>query len=736
MTDQLHELPRPDGPTRPDSAAEPDRRAPSDPPRPTPPPDTPEAEDASGSRTEAAVAEGDTAEPDAPTVLTDEPATDPADADDAARDAPSVATDEPVAQPAGAAGDAPTQDPTAHDPTTHDSATDDSATHDSAAHDSATHDPADDDGPPTVVLDETVAGTPVVAGGASAEPDAAAATAAAPPAEGAGTDAAVGAALEADAADVDEDGGEDEDGDGDEAPHDDGSDHAEAATLGGAAPGELTKDADAEIANIIAEFARVVGDPLAAERLTVTGPPDVLPSVYRVTTVATVAAAAAAHGAALLWSARSRQECLPVSVDTRHAAAAFRSERLLRVGGQPAPSPWDTLSGYYQAGDGRWIQLHCNLPHHRAGALELLRARAEPAAVARAVARHDAAQLEAELQAMGMCATMARDEQEWWAHPAGRAVAGLPLVEIDRIGDDVAEARGGPSMATPARGTRAPAVPAQALSTQAQALASPARPAAGLRVLDMTRVIAGPVCGRTLAAFGADVLRVGAAHLPDARPLVIDTSFGKRSTFLNLRVAADARRLRELVAQADVVIQAYRPKALDRLGFGPEALARIRPGIVCATISAYGRQGPWSGLRGFDSLVQTASGIALAGTRAAGSDRPLPLPAQALDHATGHLAAFGVLAALAHREIAGGSWHVRLSLAQTGRWLMGLGERDTLDLPEPREAEIAPFRRVMRSEFGELSYIAPPGSVGGAEHGYDRPPSSLGTHQAGWAPIR
>jgi crotonobetainyl-CoA:carnitine CoA-transferase CaiB-like acyl-CoA transferase len=511
------------------------------------------------------------------------------------------------------------------------------------------------------------------------------------------------------------------------------ADTAGAAGPAGAADtaGEVAASGDeaAEIAEMAAEFARVVGDRRAC--LTVTGPADVLPSRFRLTAAATVAVAAATHGAAALWAARSGQECPPISVDTRHAAASFRGERLLRIGGQPAPSLWDSLTGHYRAGDGRWVHLHCNLPHHRAGildvlGLELLGAHADQGAVARAVARHRAAELEAELQSMGMCAAMARTADEWSAHPAGRAVAALPLIEIDRIGDD-GEPRG--AAATPARGTR---LPAHGLATHA--LPSPARPAAGLRVLDLTRMLGGPVCGRTLAAFGADVLRVGAAHLPDARTAVIDTGFGKRSTFLNLRIAADARRLRELVAGADVVVQAYRPRALDRLGFGPDALASIRPGVVCASISAYGRLGPWSGLRGFDSLVQTASGLALA--EAAPDGPPTPLPAQLLDHATGQLTAFGVLAALAQREVSGGSWHVRLSLAQTARWLAALGTRDTRSLAEQTDAQTAVFRRSMRSEFGELSYIAPAGSVDGATHGYDRPPASLGAHQPAWAPIR
>jgi crotonobetainyl-CoA:carnitine CoA-transferase CaiB-like acyl-CoA transferase len=491
-------------------------------------------------------------------------------------------------------------------------------------------------------------------------------------------------------------------------------------------------DSERELAGIVGQFARLTGDAGAAAGLTVTGPVDVLPSLYRVTAAGALAVAAATHGAALLWAARTGQDCPPVAVDTRHAAAALRGERLLRIGGQPAPSPADPLSGYYRTADERWIQVDCYLPHHRAGVLDLLGSRADPAALAAAIARHDAAGLESELRAMGFCATMARDERTWQAHPAGRAVAELPLIEIEQV-DEGAETI--PSALSPVRPARAPALPTQAWSFQAQGVASPARPGVGLRVLDMTRMLAGPVCGRALASFGADVLRVGPAHLPDSRSLVIETGFGKRGTFLNLRVATDARRLRELIAAADVVIQAYRPKALDRLGFGPEELVRIRPGLVCATISAYGRLGPWSGLRGFDGSVQTASGIAVAAAQATDSDRPVPLPGPVLGHVTGYLAAFGVLAALARREQEGSSWQVRLSLAQTGRWLTSLGRRDTLRLPEPADADADPFRRTMRSEFGELSYIAPPGAVGGVTPDYDRPPTSLGAHLPGWAPI-
>jgi crotonobetainyl-CoA:carnitine CoA-transferase CaiB-like acyl-CoA transferase len=215
--------------------------------------------------------------------------------------------------------------------------------------------------------------------------------------------------------------------------------------------------------------------------------------------------------------------------------------------------------------------------------------------------------------------------------------------------------------------------------------------------------------------------------------VLVDTGFGKRNAFLNLRVTADARRLRELIASADVVLQAYRPMALDRLGFGPEAVARIRPGIVCATITAYGRQGPWSGLRGFDSLVQTASGIATAAAAVTRSDRPVPLPAQALDHSTGYLTVYGVLDALARRATEGGSWHVGVSLTRTGRWLQGLGHHDTLALPDPTREEAEEFCATMNSEFGPLSYIRPAATVAGVAPSWSSPPAQLGTSPAVWA---
>ncbi|MCK9895669.1 CoA transferase [Frankia sp. AgB32] len=467
------------------------------------------------------------------------------------------------------------------------------------------------------------------------------------------------------------------------------------------------------------QLASVVGEPDVAGRLTVTGPPDVLPSLYRVTTIAATAVAAAAVGAGRLLATRLGGGDVAVAVDTRHAAAAFRSERYLRTDGQPPPTPWDPVSGYYATADDRWIQLHCNFAHHRDGVLGLLGASNDPAAVARAIRRRDASSLEADLQAAGMCATMARSEQAWSAHEQARALDGLPLVETTRLGETAAEPL------PPVR-----AIPAWMPAGMAAGM--DALPAAGLRVLDLSRVIAGPVAGRTLAAYGADVLRIDAPHLPEMGSLLADTGFGKRNAYLDLRVAADARRLRKLIATADVVLQAYRPGALDRIGLGPDAVARLRPGIVYASISAYGRRGPWRGLRGFDSLVQTASGLALGAAAASGSARPVPLPAQALDHATGYLAAYGVLDALARRVREGGGWHVQVSLARTGRWLQSLGRHDTLASVNQTVDDVAAYRDVLPSDFGELSYIRPAGTVAGVAPHWQRPPARPGTSQPAW----
>ncbi|MFC4535888.1 CoA transferase [Sphaerisporangium dianthi] len=259
------------------------------------------------------------------------------------------------------------------------------------------------------------------------------------------------------------------------------------------------------------------------------------------------------------------------------------------------------------------------------------------------------------------------------------------------------------------------------------------RPLEGVRVLDLTRVIAGPVATRTLAAYGAEVLRVGAAHLPEVPGLVISTALGKRSCEIDLRTPEGAAAFRELVASADVVVQSYRPGALARLGFGPRELAAMRAdamgarrGLVCVDISAYGSRGPWAGRRGFDSLVQMACGIAHEQGEGA---RPVPLPAQVLDHATGWLAALGAIAGLLRSEREGGSWHVELSLARTALWLDGLGRVDGMAAPEPRVGDLL---EEMESSFGKLTYVRAPGAVADVRPFWSAPPPRRGEHPPTW----
>ena len=273
--------------------------------------------------------------------------------------------------------------------------------------------------------------------------------------------------------------------------------------------------------------------------------------------------------------------------------------------------------------------------------------------------------------------TAQRSFEEWDRHPQGIAVGALPVFSIERIGE-------------------APPQP----------LPQAARPLGGVRVLDLTRIIAGPVCGRTLAAHGADVLLVTAPHLPAIEPLVIDTGRGKLSCQIDLRDAAGQATLHALARDADVFVQGYRPGALPSLGFGPEQMARLRPGIVYVSLSAYGHVGPWAGRRGFDSLVQTATGFNVAEAQAAGTDRPKPLPAQALDHAAGYLMAFGAITALARRCTEGGSWHVRVSLAQVGNWLRRLGRIEQgLACDDPSFDDVRDLLEEQDSGFGRLTAV-------------------------------
>jgi crotonobetainyl-CoA:carnitine CoA-transferase CaiB-like acyl-CoA transferase len=445
------------------------------------------------------------------------------------------------------------------------------------------------------------------------------------------------------------------------------------------------------------------GEPSALEMVTLSGQEPVLPSSFRVDAAAQAAIAAAGLAAASIWQARSRQ-AQTVTVDMTHAAVECRSERYLRVEGKPPPPMWDPIAGVYRTGDGRYVRLHTNFPHHHDNVCRLLGCKAEREDVQRALMGWEGEAFETAAYAGGCVVALMRPRDEWLATPQARALEALPLFTIEKIGD--AAPRPWPSGA---------------------------RPLAGLRVLDLSRVIAGPVAGRTLAAHGADVMLVSSPNLPSIPWLVIDTGRGKLSAFADLRTEEGRAALRGLAAQADIFSQGYRPRSLAALGFSPEAVAALSPGIVYVSLSAYGHVGPWAERRGFDSLVQTATGFNHAEGEAAGIAGPKELPMQILDHVTGYLMAFGAMMARARQAREGGSWHVRVSLAQTGRWLWDLGRLpDGFSTREPGEEVVAPLTEQAPSGFGPLRAVRHAAILSATPAFWARPAVPLGTSPPAW----
>lgn len=445
----------------------------------------------------------------------------------------------------------------------------------------------------------------------------------------------------------------------------------------------------------------------AVQQLHLTGRDPVLPSSFAVGCAAQVSLAAAALAAAEVGCRRNgvRQQ---VAVDMRDAALECTGRFMLDG---RTPDLWDPLAGLYRSGPPEasgWLRLHTNFSHHRDGVLRLLGLPAGPdtprESVGAALASWTALDFEAAAADAGLVGAALRRFEEWDAHPQSAAVAARPLVDIERIGD-------------------APPLPWPGLDPQA-------RPLTGLRVLDLTRVLAGPVGCRTLAAYGAEVMLVNSPHLPNI-DAIADTSRGKLSALADLRTAPGRSGLEAVLCDAHVFVQGYRPGSLAALGFGPEAVAAVRPGIVMVSLSAYGETGPWAGRRGFDSLVQAATGFNLAEQAACGAAQPTPLPMQILDMATGFLIAFGAQAALLRQQAEGGSWHVRLSLARTGLWLRGLGR-----VPDGHRVQPPDFTGAMeRSEsgWGGLTAMRHAGRFEKTPAEYRRSSVPPGTHPLAWA---
>lgn len=455
-------------------------------------------------------------------------------------------------------------------------------------------------------------------------------------------------------------------------------------------------------------WAALGGAPDLADRVS-HGPPGGLPAAVPVMALGRAASAACSLAAAELLAVRRGGEVPAVRVDDDAVATAFTSERHLLIDGRPGAT-FAPLSRFWPAADG-WVRTHANYPHHRSRLLAALGlddsgdTGALVARVAGALATRTGEEVQESVYAAGGLAVAVRSAALWASSEPGRAAAARPLVE--RRPADTGAGRG------------SPVLPAAGL------------PAAGVRVLDLTRVIAGPVATRTLGLLGADVLRIDSPRLPELPDAHADTGFGKRSTALDLARRADRATFEELLATADVVVTGYRPGALDRHGLSAQALLERRPGLIVAQLSAWGFDGPWAERRGFDSLVQAASGIALLQGGPGG--RPGALPGQFLDHGTGYLLAAAVLRALTERHTSGGGRHLRLSLATTACWLLdGIPDQD----PPAAGTHVDPAGRLAEtgSPVGRLRYALPPVDYDGAPSTWSLPPGLPAADPPQWSP--
>ena len=447
-----------------------------------------------------------------------------------------------------------------------------------------------------------------------------------------------------------------------------------------------------------------------ASEVEITGSLDpILPTPFRITETATASLAAVGLAVNDLWELRTgrRQK---IAVDMRQATASLRSGHYLNMEGAAVSHARHSIMGTYPAKHGRWSYIHGTFPNHRAAALKVLGVPEDREAVQKAVAQWDALELEEAVIAAGGAGGMVRTMDEWAQHPQGIAIAGLPLMEIIKIGDS----------------------PAEPLLPQGE------RPLSGIRVLDLTRVIAGPTCGRTLAEHGAEVMKITAAHLPSLGRQEYDTGHGKLSAQLDLREAKDVEILRGLIRKADVFSQGYRPGTLGSRGFTPEALAQLRPGIVVVSLCAFSHAGPWASRRGFDTVIQTVSGMTHRQGEVFPGAAPGPqfYPVSAIDFLTGYLMAFGAMVALKRRALEGGSWMVRISLAQVGRWLVDHGQVPEAQLKDVAKeftpAELERWSMISNTPVGRLRHLGPVIRLSETPPRWDKPTVPLGYHQPVW----
>lgn len=442
----------------------------------------------------------------------------------------------------------------------------------------------------------------------------------------------------------------------------------------------------------------------------------ILPSSFKVGHLAQASIALSALSAALVDSLRDSTPVRKITVPAKRAAVEFASERLYSINGQPAPSSWGPIGGLHKAKDG-YVRMHDVFINHRLAALKLLGLGEDATRedVGREILKWNAVELE-EAAAKNKAVIYAlRSYQQWDALPQAKAIPDFPI-SIRKVGGE------GPK------------------GFSEKMSESGDRCLRGLRVLEFSRVIAAPVAGKTLAAHGADVIWVTSPNLPSIPDLDVDVGRGKRTIQLDLNSASDMEILRGLLRDADVFLQSYRPGSFVKRGLGPADLARLKPGIICANLSAWGTEGPWSTNRGFDSIVQTVSGMNVSEAEhfdPTGQTTAKTLPAQALDHAAGYFLATGISAAVYKRALEGGSWEVNVSLAGVMKYLRSLGQMDGQggfgsDFRTPEELATKDMFEEKNSGFGRLKAVKHSALVDGKMLGWDVMPKELGSDRAEW----
>ena len=450
----------------------------------------------------------------------------------------------------------------------------------------------------------------------------------------------------------------------------------------------------------------------------VVGDEPILASPHHLATGASVARLLTGLAAAELWRLRTgrRQH---VEVDMRHAAASLRSFQFARAVGEPEQSLESLrartstaararLTRIVRARDGRYIQLHGSFHDGPQILTELgldglgLDESASIEAIDAAVGRRDAAELEAALIARRLCGGVVRSKEDWSTHPQGQAIGELPVLTITKIG-----------------------------TAPPQPLPDGARPTSGVRVLDLTRVLAGPTCAKTLAEHGADVLHVSTPQLEPGGPFELETGIGKRQAAIDLNDEEQAAALRALIADSDVFCQGYRLGALDRRGLSPTDLAALRPGIVYVSENCYGHVGPWAQRPGWEQLAQAATGMSYREGLQAADGVPRLAPAAVNDYSTGFLPAYGAMVALARRATEGGSWLVQASLCQTSMWYQRLG--DDNDVDAAHLGDVSEFVATMETQdFGPICYLTPAVSLSETPARWELPPARIGAHEPRW----